>query len=344
MSGNGEEYEEFNENFLSLCQVSIDILADKKEINTMNREYKKVFDLYNIYYQEYTNTKREEIGDFHVELFVLLFGKYKKHILSLFKSEKDDVVDDDWLKNGNIYISLGENMGEDFGIKYPISLLYKYACDIYEHHKEIEKKYPQNYENENDKNVFYYKEYFILFLYKIFSNLPKLNEKDKDILDNFVSRLENLIPDEDEEENDGSLSKMLNSDYWRKGSEQIGDAIKVLRDKLPDQYKNNVPDGDVIQNAFQNVMSNDKVIKALGNAQSTLGEIFAESSGDFNIATLTAKAYEKLATPEYFEAFGEVIEHIRPLAETNTLGETNTLAETNTPGETNTLVDEIPFE
>lgn len=339
MSGNiGEEYEDFNENFLSLCQVSIDILTDKKEINTMNREYKKVFDLYNMYYQEYKNTKSEEIGDFHIELFVLLFGKYKKDILSLFKSEKDD-VEDDWLKKGDIYISLGENMGEDFGIKYPISLLYKYSCDIYEHHKEIEKKYPQNYENENDKNVFYYKEYFLLFLYKIFSKLPKLNKKDKDILDKFVSRIENLIPDEDEDENDGSLSRMLNSDYWRKGSEQIGDAIKVLRDKLPDQYKNNVPDGNVIQNAFQNVMSNDKVIKALGNAQSTLGEIFAESSGDFNIATLTEKAYEKLATPEYFEAFGEVIEHIRPLAETNTVSEI-----TNSEKNTNSGVDEIPFE
>jgi hypothetical protein len=165
----------FDENVIKLLEICEKILkvSDKRKISISDRKNPFLTRL-----EKYRKTYSKTEPDEHVGYFETIYNKNKKFIL--LGPQRDN-----WLLDGNIIISYGEECGLKTDIKLHLSAIYNTGCKIRDEVREEIEGLP----NATDTSEIGYPATFILLIYRIFREVAT-SENDKNKLSSHIEKLE----------------------------------------------------------------------------------------------------------------------------------------------------------
>jgi hypothetical protein len=290
----------FDKSVMELFNLCKDVLkiSEKRKLSLSDRKNPFLTRLEK-YIKTYSKTEPNE----HTGYFKKIYESNKKFIL--LGPQRDN-----WLLDGNIVISYGEDCNLKTDINLHLSSIYNTSCKIRDEIREeseglpgvtdtIETSYPTNY---------------MLLLYRIFREIC-LSENDKTKLSSHIENLESEI---------GIRSKSGGNDFsglfdMAAGMAEQVSGNKIPRDKMPGKNDISKMLGDIVNNPktktmLGGVMEQLKDTKNIGDIVSKLvsglgtGGLGAGSLGDLGLGgnSETGNAGTSETTTETIENTGDV--------------------------------------
>lgn len=170
---------------------------------------------------------------------------------------------DNWIKNGNLIIQFGEDVGQNTNIKIHLSSIYGTACKLHDDTESSLKGLP----NADQSEELTYPSLILLHLYKLFHEIADKKEEKEKIVQ-YVSDL-------------SSASGIKSSN--KKSNDPLGGLLGTVTDlmgqmgvKLPEGQK--MPSQEEMGKMLGNMMNNPQTKSMLGNVMQEMKE--CKSIGD----------------------------------------------------------------
>lgn len=146
------------------------------------------------YMSTYGNTEPSKRHLYHITLLIKIFNQHKGDILS-------GPSDDDWLKNQDVVIAFGSNMGREFSSKVRLSEIYHMSHKVVEATLENLKGLPDEEYTKHQELI--YPKILIYRIYELFINLPDLKKSQTQALQTSLAELEEDLGVENKKYNSG---------------------------------------------------------------------------------------------------------------------------------------------
>ncbi len=289
------------------------VIIAKKEISLIKSNERKSLSQLTEYMRAYSETDSEELNDFHIELFSILYSENKRTILN------DNFKRDKWIHDSNLNLVFGSNWeAPDHNVAFPLSVIYKYTKYIQLEYLERAKNEPEVYNDEwedswkmNTANIFMY------HLYTIFMTTSEYRtnstEKETIRMISIYEQLKNILNIDDKKNNNtnsrlgGLLGNLLGDFDLDAFTQNVPKHIDETIDNLPNEMKAYIPEKDKLKAAF-NHLNTDKIKDSFSNlSRNAMSELALNTNSDGSI--------------NYGKAFGGVVsvfmkpESLAPMSE-----------------------------
>lgn len=286
-----KNYEDFDFSLKCFFRLSVDIIKKYSDIKILSNYDMTIHKQFSLYVEEYKKTLPSERGDFHLELFDII---YQNNINDLIKS----------LISSNIKLILGSNFGTDTGVYFPLSDIYKYATEIHIYYENLKNKNPNLY---TDSDELKYTSYYIYFLFQIFEETDKF-KKNNDSFEDIFKQLEDDLGIETKNKAEGITSMFGDSSTLKNILDQIPQQLEQIQENLPEDIKSSVPKvkGENIANAMNTLLNNENLGNLINQAKDNLMSAQKED-GTYNLGQVIGPLIKSFANTNMINTFQTAI-------------------------------------